>query len=228
MSSASSRGAARPPIRHRRATHSPCSNEGACTMGQQFLSTPDRTDERSKNMRTSARGIAIAFAVGACFAPLGAQAMNSGSTGADGAFSPTVSTTVPLPPSGIFNFTTVTIPAGVTVTFQRNTTNTPVVVLAAGDVSIGGSINVSGTPAANTGAAGDGALGDDGVPGVGGPGGFDGGRGGLAGLQRGGAGLGPGGGGGGAIAGGNCTGGFSMGGGGGGFSTAGTSVTCGT
>lgn len=157
-------------------------------------------------MRTSARAIAIAFAAGACFAPLGAHAFDSGSTGADGAFSPTVNTTVPLPPSGIFNYRSVNIPAGVTVTFTRNTTNTPVVILASGDVTIGGTLNVSGTSAPGVGAAGDGQTGDDGTNGVGGPGGFDGGRGGLGAVfayetsgavtprNRGGSGLGAGGG----------------------------------
>ncbi|HEX6691461.1 MAG TPA: hypothetical protein VF110_09990, partial [Burkholderiales bacterium] len=125
-------------------------------------------------MRTSARSIAIAFAVGACVAPLGAHAFDSGSTGADGAFSPTVSGPVPLPASGIFNFTTVNIPGGVTVTFTRNTTNTPVVILASGNVTIAGTLSVSGGAAPGVGAAGGGAQGDDGTPGVGGPGGFDG------------------------------------------------------
>jgi hypothetical protein len=178
-------------------------------MGNQFFLTTDRKDERSRTMRTSARSIAIAFAAGACFAPLGAHAFNSGSTGADGAFNPTVSQTVPVPPSGIFNYTSVSIPAGVVITFQKNTTNTPVVILAAGDVTVAGSIDVRGTPSADVGASGVGAAqgvqGDDGTPGKGGPGGFDGGRGGvsLAGQPllvqfNAGAGLGPGGGGGGA------------------------------
>jgi hypothetical protein len=144
-------------------------------------------------MRTSARAIATAFAVGACFAPFGARAFDSGSTGADGAFSPTVNTVVPLPPSGIFNYTSVNIPAGVTVTFQRNTTNTPVVILASGNVTIAGTLSVSGAAAPGVGAAGGGAQGDDGTPGVGGPGGFDGGRGGKTAAQGfGGTGLGPG------------------------------------
>jgi hypothetical protein len=160
-------------------------------------------------MRTSATGIAIAFAVGACFAPLGALAFDSGSTGADGAFNPTVTPPpIDLPESGIFNFTTVNIPAGVTVTFKRNTANTPVVILASGNVTIAGSINVSGGSAPSVGAIGDGVTGDDGVNGLGGPGGFDGGRGGLGATNpydpnslpqltvrnRGGSGLGPGGG----------------------------------
>ncbi len=131
-----------------------------------------------------------------------ALAFDSGSTGADGAFSPTVNTQLALPPDGIFNFTTVNIPAGVTVTFAKNATNTPVTILASGDVNIEGAIDVSGGKSADVGAAGDGNVGDDGLPGIGGPGGFDGGVGGLVGSNgRGSDGIGPGGGGGGHLAG---------------------------
>lgn len=131
--------------------------------------------------------------------PAMAQAFVSGSTGADGAFSPTVNTQVVLPPSGILNYTTVNIPAGVVVTFKKNATNTPVVILASGNVTIAGGINLIGTDGKASGAAGDGVLGDDGIPGVGGPGGYDGGRGGVGTLTAstagtGGAGQGPGGG----------------------------------
>jgi hypothetical protein len=149
-------------------------------------------------MKAIAKSLAVSFIVGACLAPSAALAVfTSGSTGADGPFNPTVSTTVTLPPSGIFNYTSVNIPTGVTVTYARNTTNTPVVILATGDVTIAGTINVSGASAAATGSAGDGAQGDDGTPGVGGPGGFDGGRGGRIGpvgdaITNGGAGLGSG------------------------------------
>jgi hypothetical protein len=175
-------------------------------------------------MRTSARAIAIAFAVGASLAPFGARAFDSGSTGADGAFNPTVNTPVDLPPSGIFNYTSVTIPAGVTVTYRRNATNTPVVILVSGNVTITGTLNVSGAGSPAAGTAGDGVQGDDATPGLGGPGGFDGGRGGRPGssgtaITNAGAGLGPGGG----------QAGLStvpnqrqFGGGGGGFGTAGT------
>ena len=106
----------------------------------------------------------------------------SGSTGADGAFAPTADTVLMLPDSGLFNFTTVTIPVGVTVTFPKNT---PVTILATGDVTISGTINLNGADASNP------------LPGAGGPGGFDGGQGGLA-TQSGKNGGGPGGGGGGA------------------------------
>ena len=128
-------------------------------------------------------------------APGLAFAFNSGGTGANGAFSPTVNTTVQLPPSGIFNYTTVTIPAGVTVKFQKNTANTPVVILATGDVTIAGTLDVRGGTAPGVGAAGDGNQGDDGLPGKGGPGGFDGGKGAVPNVRGfGGTGLGPGGG----------------------------------
>lgn len=128
-----------------------------------------------------------------------ALAFDSGSTGADGAFSPTVNTEVQLPPSGVFNFTTINIPTGVTVTFRKNAANTPVALLASGNVTIAGVLDVRGTKGFDSGAAGTGNVGDDGQPGTGGPGGFDGGRGGPAtsvhSNRGGGSGLGPGGGG---------------------------------
>src|SRR3989442_1174478 len=135
-------------------------------------------------------------------APGIALGFDSGSTGADGALSPTVNTQLQLPPSGIFNFTSVTIQSGVTVTFKKNTTNTPVTILVSGSVTIDGLLNVSGLSSTNVGAAGDGNIGDDGVPGAGGPGGVDGGRGGAP-ARRGGDGFGPCGGGGGGRANGN-------------------------
>lgn len=134
---------------------------------------------------------------------LSSHAFESGSTGADGVLAPAAgvgTVEIDLPESGILNYTSVQIPAGVTVRFKRNTLNTPVVLLVSGDASIAGTINVSGTHGAHVGTAGDGNVADDGVPGKGGPGGFDGGRGGAADLSlrpeiiRGGAGLGPGGG----------------------------------
>src|SRR2546426_11062582 len=120
-----------------------------------------------------------------------AQTFNSGSTGADGPFSPTATTTLTLPPSGVFNFTTVTIPAGVTVRFTKNAANTPVTILASGDVTIAGTIDVSGSP----GGAGSGQTLLTPNGGGGGPGGFNGGSGanGIA-STTGGTGLGPGGG----------------------------------
>jgi len=73
--------------------------------------------------------------------------------------------------AGIYNFTTITVPAGVTVRFTRNAGNTPVRWLASGDVVINGSVDVSGE-------FGNSAL-PPGIPARGGPGGFDGGLGGI-------------------------------------------------
>lgn len=110
-------------------------------------------------------GISI-FMLGLMSLP--AFAFDSGSTGADGAFNPTTNTEVVLPADGIFNYTTVNIPTGVTVTFKKNAGNTPVYILATGNVTIAGSINVSG------------GAGNAIAPGKGGPGGFNGGLGGYA------------------------------------------------
>ena len=72
--------------------------------------------------------------------PAVAQTFNSGSTGADGALNPTSNATIALLPSGVFNYTTVNIPTGVTVTFTKNVANTPVTILATGNVTIAGSV----------------------------------------------------------------------------------------
>src|SRR6185503_11362002 len=66
---------------------------------------------------------------------------------------------------GVFNYTTVTIPAGVTITYTRNANNTPVTILATGDVVINGTINIDGGASD---FSPNGALG--------GPGGFNGGK----------------------------------------------------
>lgn len=93
----------------------------------------------------------------------------SGSTGADGPLNIIENTELLLPPSGIFNFTDVTVATGVTLTFAKNTSNSPVTILATGDITIDGTINVNG---------GNGGPSNDGTPGIGGPGGFNGGQGG--------------------------------------------------
>src|SRR5580692_8086348 len=83
---------------------------------------------------------------------------SSGSTGADGDFTPTANTVLQTPPNGVFNYGIVNIPSGVTVTFARNSANTPVTILATGDVTINGTVSVNGSAGNNT------------VPGTGGPG----------------------------------------------------------
>lgn len=70
------------------------------------------------------------------------------SDGSDGVFSPAPGNyyyTLNIPEDGIFNFTSIYIPAGVTVKFNRNAANTPVYFAATGDVTIYGDIDVSAT-----------------------------------------------------------------------------------
>jgi hypothetical protein len=104
-----------------------------------------------------------------------AQTYSSGSTGADGPFAPTGNIALQMPSDGVFNFTTVNIPTGVTVTFIKNASNTPVTILASGDITIAGTINVNGSnglPTSSTGAVVN-------PGGAGGPGGYSGGTGGA-------------------------------------------------
>lgn len=146
-------------------------------------------------MRILALGIAC---LGFTFvAPV--YAFDSGSTGSDGALTPNVDTEISLPSDGILNYTSIDIPSGVTVRFARNGLNTPVTLLVSGDATIAGSINLSGAAAPGSNGAGDGNVADDGLPGNGGPGGYQGGLGGTTdsvpvGARVGQAGVGPGGG----------------------------------
>lgn len=126
--------------------------------------------------------------------PAWGQAFNSGSTGSLGAFAPASNMVVTLPADGVLNYTTITIPSGVTVTFQRNAANTPVTMLAQGNISIAGTIRVNGDDAVVGGTSGSWGV----TPGSqGGPGGYNGGNGGIRGTypSNGTAGQGPGGGG---------------------------------
>ena len=108
-------------------------------------------------------------------------AFQSGSTGANGPFAPTSSTNIVLPPDGRLNFTWVSIPSSVTVTFTRNSNNTPVYFLAQQGITNHGTIRVNGESGTAT------------RGGFGGPGGFSGGEPGIAGSAPG-DGYGPGGG----------------------------------
>lgn len=111
-----------------------------------------------------------------------AQTFNSGSDGSYGPMNITSNTTLVLPTNGIFNCTTITIAGGATLTFARNVLNTPVYLLATGDVLITGNVDVSGRPSAQA------------LAGEGGPGGFDGGFPAAATAEQPGDGYGPGGG----------------------------------
>jgi hypothetical protein len=120
--------------------------------------------------------VALPHARGASF--------QSGSTGAYGPLDITADTTLDVPGDGMFHCTTITVAQDATLRFNRNPLNTPVHLLATGDVAINGVIDVSG------GGSPGGFVG-----GPGGPGGFDGGPGGFSTVGQvlpGGAGLGPG------------------------------------
>ncbi len=80
------------------------------------------------------------------------QTFSSGSTGADGAltYAPSLGT-VYFPPSGIavhsngiYNFTTITVGLNTTVRFSGWVINTPIYLLAQGDVNISGTLDLSG------------------------------------------------------------------------------------
>lgn len=115
----------------------------------------------------------------AAFVAAPAVAFDSGSTGSDGALAPNVDTEIILPADGVLNYTSIDIPTGVTVRFARNALNTPATLLVAGNATIAGSIDVSGLGAPDSNGAGNGNVADDGLPGIGGPGGY---QGGLAGT----------------------------------------------
>jgi hypothetical protein len=92
---------------------------------------------------------------------------DAGSNGSYGPLNITANTTLDLPPDGVFHCTTINVSGSATLRFNRNPLNTPVVLLAQGDVTIAGVIDVSGADASGA------------IPGAGGPGGFDGGFGGF-------------------------------------------------
>ena len=71
----------------------------------------------------------------ACAVPLNAQ-VNSGSNGSDGEFHPTQDVTINMAdhPDGIYQYTSVNIPAGVRVSFIPNAGNKSVVWLLQGTV----------------------------------------------------------------------------------------------
>ncbi len=115
--------------------------------------------------------------------PLSAVPFDSGSDGSYGAIDVTNSMTLDIPSNGVFNCTTIAVRNGTTLYFRTNALNTPVYLLAQGDVVIEGSasIEVNGQDVNGS------------VPGPGGPGGFAGGFGEFQGYPAG-DGLGPGGG----------------------------------
>lgn len=125
--------------------------------------------------------LSISLALAGFCANTFAQSFDNGSTGALGDVIISSNTTVNLPPDGKLHYNTLTVDPNVTLRFNRNALNTPVYILVKGQVTISGTIDVSGnrSPA------------DAPTGGVGGPGGFDGGKPGFVDFPPG-AGYGPG------------------------------------
>ncbi len=95
--------------------------------------------------RQPALSAIVTIAMAFCILPT-SHAAEVISDGTDGAFNPQGSLyTLTLPADGLFNFTTINIPSGVTVKFNRNAANTPVYFGATGDVVINGVLDISAT-----------------------------------------------------------------------------------
>jgi hypothetical protein len=102
-----------------------------------------------------------------------AQSFDSGSTGADGALvAGGFCATLQVPASGVFNFTTVTVDGGSgrCLNFLSNQRNTPIIILAQGNVVINGNIFVDAASGSRTPGPGGFFGGDVGQAGFG-PGG---------------------------------------------------------
>lgn len=112
---------------------------------------------------------------------LGAQSFDVGSNGSLGDVVISENTTLDLPADGKLHYKSLTVDSGVRLNFKRNIRNTPVVILAQGDIVVNGIIDVNGGNGSNT---------RGGEPG---PGGFGGGQPGF-GTTSSGDGYGPGGG----------------------------------
>lgn len=126
------------------------------------------------------RASGYAFVLTLLSTPASAQVLNGG-TGGPALDVPAGTTVVlPLPADGsALQYSTITVNG--TLRFAKNSLNSPVVLLATGDVTITGTIDIAG------------AVGTANSPGAGGPGGFDGGHPGMGSIAAG-PGHGPGGG----------------------------------
>jgi hypothetical protein len=116
------------------------------------------------------------------------QTFSSGGTGADGPLTVSGTVNITVRPGGVYNYTTVTLNTSSTLNFVAGEDNSPVIILATGDVTIGAGAAIS--------VNGNGGTSSSVVPpigGVGGPGSFAGGDGGVN-SNLGSGGRGPGGG----------------------------------
>ena len=127
----------------------------------------------NRNLQTAFAAALLCWAHAAA-----AQSFSSGSTGVDGPLNVTTSQTITVRAGGVYNYTTVNVGPGVILRYARNTDNAPLVILASGDVTITGVIDISGANGSNT--NNQSAPLSPGAPG--GPGGFNGGNSGVLGT----------------------------------------------
>jgi len=97
---------------------------------------------------------------------------DAGSDGSDGVFAPVADMTIDMTdhPDGVYQYVSVNIPAGVTITFLPNADNTPVTWLVQTTCVMEGNVNLNGSAPPTNGSI-------DFQGGAGGPGGFEGGDG---------------------------------------------------
>src|SRR5260370_2224454 len=86
--------------------------------------TCSRSHDR-RRYRVMRRSIPFVVATVLLATPPAPAQFNSGSTGADGALNPSANVTLALPPSGVFHFTTVNVPTGLTLPFPPHPPTTP-------------------------------------------------------------------------------------------------------
>ena len=101
-------------------------------------------------MKTSHCKLMTVFAAILLLPLAGFAQVNSGSNGSDGALNPTANLVIDMAdhPDGIYHYTSVNIPAGVTVSFIPNAGNKPVIWLVQGDcvINSGGRVDASSVP----------------------------------------------------------------------------------
>jgi hypothetical protein len=98
---------------------------------------------------TKCSATTLVLAVAFLIPSIGLAQVNTGSDGSNGVFNPTVNTNINMAdhPTGIYQYISVNIPNGVTVTFTPNANNTPLTWLVKGACVISGTVNVSGQDA---------------------------------------------------------------------------------
>jgi hypothetical protein len=147
---------------------------------RRLLPVIDHRHERIQMKQGQFLKLGTSLAIQVCLPLMCYAQVNTGSNGSDGAldfssinYTTNIVINMADHPNGIYQYTYVNMPSGVTVTFIPNPNNTPVVWLVQSNAVIDGTVDVSGQSVIWSGGM-TGATG-----GVGGPGGWSGGNGGT-------------------------------------------------